>query len=84
MTEMTLAERLTVIAEHAPKLRVAGVQSLTIDGIALVLAPPDDPAPLKDEESELVDPANDPLTYGRTGKVPGFDRPSDLPERGKR
>jgi len=82
---MTLDERLTLIAAHAPKLRTAGIQSIEIDGISLTLAPPDAPEPAKaDEQKDPTSDADDPVTYGRTEHVPGFERPSDLPVRRRR
>lgn len=76
-----LAARLALLAEHAPKLRAAGVQALTIDGITLALAPPDPQQPAPEHaEAAPVSAFDDPDTY-QGGKVPGFPRPADLPPR---
>lgn len=54
---------------------------ITDDGIEVTLAPyeaPIAPAPRADDaEQEPADPLMDPATYGRSGNVPGFPRPSD-------
>jgi hypothetical protein len=82
---MTLAERLSLIVERAPLLRGAGVQILKIDGIELVLAPPDAPEPKPAEVTkEPKGDLDDPMTYGSTERVPGFERPDDLPASGRR
>lgn len=84
---MALAESLRLIAEHAPKLRAAGVQSLTVDGVSMVLLPPDPPAyvapALTDEDEQPVSLLDDPSAYGLPdgAEVPGFRRPDDLPRR---
>jgi hypothetical protein len=78
-----LAAQLALIASHAPKLRNAGVQSLTIGGLSLVLLPPDPPAPLVSTETESTEPRSaleDPNSYGLPdgAAIPGFTRPDDL------
>ncbi len=77
-----LAKQLETIAAHAPKLRAAGVQSLTIDGISMELAPPD-PAPvieIKGESEKQGRNLDDAVTYGlpEGAEVPGFRRPDGL------
>jgi hypothetical protein len=80
-----LAARLALLAEHAPKLRRAGVSSLTIDDITIGLLPPDPPEPQPDEEThEPTGELDDPMTFGRSDGVPGFERPSDLPRKASR
>jgi hypothetical protein len=82
---MTLRERLELMVEFGPRLRVAGYQSFELEGIRAVLTPPDAPEPKPEKtEAEPSSPLNDPDTYGSSGKVPGFERPSDLPVRGQR
>jgi hypothetical protein len=71
---------LATIIRRAPELRTAGVVTLTVDGVTLALREPDTAAPVADDptpEPALID---DPDTYP-TGKVPGFERPADLPRR---
>ncbi len=77
-------ETLRKIAEHAPKLRAAGVQSLSVDGVSMVLLPPDPPA--QDAEPGTAEPSSDrddPNTYGlpEGAEAPGFRRPDDLPRK---
>lgn len=81
--QTNLADSLQLIAEHAPKLRAAGVHSLAIDGITLVLLPPDPPAPVEQPDNDDAIPTSDlddPTTYGRLpgSSAPGFMRPDDL------
>ena len=87
---MDLNDTLRTIAEHAPKLRAAGVQSLSIDGIAMVLSPPEprpyvstEPEQKVDEDDTPKRDADDPTTYGRAPgtPAPGFKRPDDLPRK---
>jgi hypothetical protein len=51
----------------------------------MVLAPPDPPesAPAVVVKEPKGD-ADDPMTYGSLDKVPGFQRPDDLPDSGQR
>lgn len=72
---MSLADRLTLLAEHAPSLRVAGITKLAIDGIELELAPhtpvsAQDFAPPQSQHSS--DPLYDSSTYAG-GQVPGYN-----------
>jgi hypothetical protein len=73
-----LAKQLETIAAHAPKLRAAGVQSLSIDGISMGLAPPDPPPP-EPSTGDQKQPRDldDAVTYGlpEGADVPGFQRP---------
>jgi hypothetical protein len=79
-----LDTKLQLIAKHAPKLRAAGVQALTVDGVSLQLAPHEEPAgeiPAATAESHVPNnPADDHLTYGleEGARLPGFTRPIDL------
>jgi len=81
-----ISTTLRVIAEHAPKLRAAGVHSLTVDGVSMVLLPPD-PAPMPEqqatEDTSPTSDMDDPATYGRPegSELPGFRRPEDLPRK---
>ena len=84
--QVDLDAKLALVAEHAPKLRAAGVQVLAIDGITMHLAPHDPPAPvdLRPPEDETpVRDLDDPSTYGlpEGAEVPGFRRPEDLPRK---
>lgn len=75
----SFAARLQLVVNNAARLRADGVTSLTIGDVSISLAPTE-PAPLSVEaKSEPTNPADDPDTYGMTGKVPGFERPADLP-----
>ncbi len=81
--QTTLAETLKTIAEHAPKLRAAGVHSLSVDGVSMILTAADQvatPAAALDEEEKPRGLLNDPRAYGREegDPVPGFTRPDDL------
>lgn len=72
------ADWLTLIADRAPQLREAGVLELTVDGVTVRLAPYEPPPaqPRREEAAvEDPDPLNDPATFGRIGRAPGFDRP---------
>jgi hypothetical protein len=78
-----LATQLTLIARHAPILREAGVQSLTVGEISMVLLPPD-PPPMEEaasgEPDQPVSLMEDPESYGlpEGATLPGFIRPADL------
>ncbi len=79
-----LAAQFALIAAHAPRLRSAGVQSLTIGDLSVVLLPPDPPMAQEVTDAELEEPRNaldDASTYGlpEDAEVPGFRRPDDLP-----
>lgn len=80
---MNLAETLRIIADNAPALRAAGVQSLTVEGVSMVLVPPDPPAfvEVAPDRDEPTSDMNDPTTYGlpEGAEPPGFRRPDDLP-----
>lgn len=75
MTSDDLAKALAVLAEHAPRLRSAGVLELSVGDVRAVLANAE-PATSDDDdddESEGDDrrPAlHDPATFGRRGGVP--------------
>lgn len=78
MTKADLEAQLTLIEERAPKLRKAGVLSLSIGDVQLELAPaelPDPPMGDDDDGDDNDKPVfDDPKTFGRTGvgaKVPG-------------
>ena len=83
---MTLDETLKTLAEHAPKLRAAGVRAFTVDPKGLVTAEldPHVAAPVRSgsetvEQNFDPDPLNDADTFG--GKLPGFDPPTDDEDR---
>lgn len=72
---------LDTILARAAELRAAGITSLTLDGVAVTLAPPEPTmpdlprtTPTEDADATRVDPMSDAATYGG-GKVPGFKRP---------
>jgi hypothetical protein len=76
-----LATQLTLIARHAPILREAGVQSLTVGEISMELAPPDPPPPeASTGDQKQPRDLDDAVTYGlpEGADVPGFRRPDDL------
>lgn len=79
MTNEDLAAQLTTIAEHAPKLRKAGVTSLKLGAVELVLAPDDPPdAELFGNDDETDDQPSNPLdapeTFNRTDGTPSRRR----------
>jgi hypothetical protein len=81
MTMTDLAKQLELIAAHAPKLRDAGVQSLSIEGISMVLAPPDPPTPTDTPgDPKSTRDLDDAVTYGLPdgADIPGFRRPDGL------
>lgn len=75
---MTLAETLTMIAEHAPSLRKNGVSKVAVDGVSFELLPAEpDPSPAAasagagdSEHDQDPDPLHDEWTFGGR-KVPG-------------
>ncbi len=69
---------IDLIISRAPALIAAGVTSLSMDGLAVMLAPPPAPAAHVDEPSaptQHIDPMQDPATYPG-GRIPGFSRPA--------
>jgi hypothetical protein len=81
MSTNDLPGLLALIEERAPRLRTAGVQSLIVGGVTMVLAPADPPQAVDivedDQPRSLMD---DPEAYGLPpdADVPGFQRPNDL------
>jgi len=88
------SDLLTLIATHAPKLRAAGVKSLTIEGVSMELLPAEPPPAPRPTAKELaaaqaasavpLDPLDDPMSYPG-GVVPRYA--SETPEprsRGRR
>ncbi len=74
---------ILLVIEHAPRLRTAGVHSLSIDGVAMVLLPPEPPSPQvspPDEDEAPRDLLHDPSAYGlpEDAELPGFRRPTDM------
>jgi hypothetical protein len=74
------AELIALIISQAPALIGAGVMSLSIDGLAVTLAPSlpqrgDAPAPDR-IPTQHINPLRDSSTY-LNGRVPGFDPPKD-------
>lgn len=70
---------LALLIARAPDLRRAGVLTLSLDGLAVSLAP--DAPPVADVPREVVeepaDPLLDPATFGYRDAVPGFPRRRD-------
>lgn len=79
MTKDELAERLRVIAEQAPALRLAGVTTIAIDGVSFTMSPPERPEDdVDDDDDDGADKTrrgglNDPDLYPGRG-VPRRDR----------
>lgn len=72
---MTLEETLKTLAEHAPRLRTAGVRTLKVGDLSVTLAPPDPPIVEDDgDDKDANDPLDDPATFGRLSGVPGYQR----------
>lgn len=72
--KLSPSDWLTLIAERAPRLREAGISSLTLDGFSVQLTPfvasgKVEAAPMPQESSN---PLFDSSTYAG-GDVPGFD-----------
>ncbi len=73
--KLTLSEQLSLLAEHAPGLRRAGVRSFTIGDLTVELAAPElESTRAMTGDPVAVDPLSDPDTYGSMGRVPGFQR----------
>ena len=65
MSPADLRASLDVVAQQAKVLREAGVQSVKIGDLELVLLPPDPPdVDLDDEERPTVSALDDPDTFG--------------------
>ncbi len=80
---------INMVIARAPALREAGVLSLTLDGLSVMLAPsapPKERISVDDEdeptEQSHPDPLMDPATYAG-GFVPTFDRSDtdDVPDQ---
>lgn len=70
------AQLLDLLIDRAPKLREAGVMRVELEGLCLVLAPPEqmlDDREERDEDIEHADPLQDPATFPG-GRVPGYRR----------
>lgn len=80
------AETLIDLAiERGPAMRAAGITHISIDGLSLVLAPPEQPAgdtKVEPTKPEPVDPLADPATYGLSpgAQLPGFGEPQGFDE----
>jgi hypothetical protein len=75
------AELIALIISQAPALIGAGITSLSIDGLAVTLAPSlpqrgETPAP-DPVPTQHINPLRDSSTYPG-GRVPGFDPPKDF------
>ncbi len=72
-----LATALTLIGDHAARLREQGVLELTVDGVTVKLAPSQPNVVMVDKPAVTppVDPLNDPATFGLApgSKLPGLD-----------
>ncbi len=70
------AELLDLIIDYAPRLRAAGIASVSVEGASFTLLP----EVISDERDVVViqeddpDPLNDPLTFGRRAGVPSLKR----------
>lgn len=71
---MTAAELLELLIEQAPKLRVAGVSKVALEGLSFELLPAEPEVPEQDDnkDDKPPDPFHDPATFG--GRVPGNQR----------
>lgn len=83
---MDPADWLTLIEERAPGLRAAGVQSLSLEGVSIQLAPRDTPIerdlPVGEtSEPDESDPLNNPMLYPG-GRIPGYQIDYDALRRG--
>jgi len=69
---------LALLIARAPDLRRAGVLTLSLDGLAVSLAPDAPPPSTEPVPREAVeepsDPLSDPATFGFRDAVPGFPR----------
>lgn len=81
---MTPADWLTLIEARAPGLRAAGVQSVTLEGATIKLAPyvgesvATGEVVVPVEEPDLTNPLDDPMTFG--GILPGYQIPATRPQ----
>jgi len=79
MTPSEFAEVLDALRDRAAGLRAVGVREFVVGDIRVTLAAPE-PLPDvsfdddKQETSPILDPLDDPETYGRLSGVPGFSR----------
>lgn len=80
-----LGDILDTIADRAPRLRAAGVRRVLVLDIEIELdAPADTATPasvlaaITDEDTATGNPLDDPATFGRKDRTPGFDI-SDMP-----
>lgn len=76
-----LADTLDIVISRASALRDAGVTSISVGSLRVVLTPlgglpPYDPP--AGDDGDLNDPLEDPITYGKA-RSPGFDPPTDDP-----
>ncbi len=82
MPDPDMAAALQLVTEHAPRLRAAGVHSLSIGGVSMVLLPPEPPAPTPEvvEDDAPKDLLHDRSAYGLPdgAELPGFRRPADM------
>lgn len=68
---------MDLVIARAPALRAAGVTSLTVDGVVILLAPAEpkvDATQSEPRSTGYVDPLDDAETFGGRG-LPGFTRP---------
>ena len=73
---LTLEEKLVLVAKHAPSLRAAGLEALTVEGIAMQLAPHIPPAGKDGLDRKQRDESSNPLYDSSTyadGVVPGYN-----------
>lgn len=70
---MLTADLAQLIVDYAPKLREAGVSSLSVGDVVIALTPHVDQS-VAPEDVEPDDPYDDPTTYGLSpgSPVPGF------------
>ena len=78
---LTPAALLTLLAERAPGLREAGITLLKFGDVELHMEHAEPAAPpeakgYRADKPEDDDPLNDPATFGRTDRAPGFTRPT--------
>jgi hypothetical protein len=72
-----LAAKLALIVDYAPRIRAAGVSSLTIGEISMDLLAPEPKAIAHADEDKVLPLDRDPETYGlpEGADIPGFRRP---------
>jgi hypothetical protein len=85
--DSVISDVLDAVIARAEMLRTRGVRVVQVDGFRIELDPPEPaitPAMVAEaiasqEQTDEIDPLDDPATFGRKSGTPGFDI-SDTPD----